>query len=56
MPYDYCEGFEYDKDYYINNQLVPALLRIMGSFGYSEEDFKDWAIGQKQQSLDAFFK
>lgn len=56
MPYDYCEGFEYDKDYYINNQLVPALLRIMGSFGYNEEDFKDWAIGQKQQSLDAFFK
>ena len=55
MPYDYSEGFEYDRDYYINNQMIPAVGRIMKSLGYSKEDLENLAIGEKQQSLDAFF-
>lgn len=55
VPYDYSEGYEYDKDYYINNQLIPAIERIMYSFGYSERDLEDMARGEVQQSLDAFF-
>lgn len=54
-PYEYCEGLEYDRDYYINNQLIPAVGRIMTSLGYSNQDLKDLATGEKQQSLDAFF-
>lgn len=55
IPYEYSEGYEYDKDYYINNQLIPAVERIMYSFGYTKKDLQDMAVGEVQQSLDAFF-
>ena len=55
VPYEYSEGYEYDKDYYINNQMIPAIERIMYSFGYSKKDLMDMARGEVQQSLDAFF-
>ena len=55
VPYEYSEGYEYDKDYYINNQMIPAIERIMYSFGYSRKDLQDLARGEVQQSLDAFF-
>ena len=38
VPYEYSEGYAYDKDYYINNQLIPAIERIMYSFGYTKQD------------------
>ena len=55
IPYDYSEGYEYDKDYYINNQLIPAIERIMYSFGYTKRDLEDMSRGEVQQSLDSFF-
>ncbi len=55
VPYEYSEGLEYDRDYYINNQLIPAVARIMGPLGYSKSDLEDLACGEFQQSLDAFF-
>ena len=55
VPYEYSEGYNYDKDYYINNQLIPAVERIMYSFGYTRKDLQDIAAGEVQQSLDAFF-
>lgn len=55
VPYEYSEGYEYDKDYYIHNQLIPAIERIMYSFGYTKNDLEDMAVGEVQQSLDAFF-
>ena len=55
IPYEYSEGHVYDKDYYINNQLIPAIERIMYSFGYTKKDLEDMAKGEVQQSLDAFF-
>ena len=55
VPYEYSERYDYDKDYYINNQLIPAVERIMYSFGYSKKDLQDMAVGEVQQSLDAFF-
>ena len=55
VPYEYSEGYDYDKDYYINNQLIPAVERIMYSFGYTKKDLQDMAVGEVQQSLDAFF-
>ena len=55
VPYEYSEGYTYDKNYYINNQLIPAIERIMYSFGYTKRDLEDMAKGEVQQSLDAFF-
>ena len=55
VPYEYSEGYTYDKDYYIHNQLIPAIERIMYSFGYTKKDLEDMARGEVQQSLDAFF-
>ncbi len=55
VPYEYSEGKVYDKDYYINHQLIPAIARIMDSLGYSKKDLEDLAEGEVQQRLDAFF-
>jgi DNA polymerase I len=43
---------DYDPDYYINNQVLPAVLRILGELGYTEDDIK--YLG-KQSSLDSWF-
>jgi len=43
---------EYDYDYYINHQLIPAVSSILAVFGYSEEDlFKE----SSQKGLGQFF-
>jgi DNA polymerase I len=43
---------EYDADYYINNQVIPAVERILDVFGYSAEEL----AGEKKQSkLGAYF-
>ena len=39
---------DYDADYYVNNQLMPAVLKIMGMLGYSLEDLEQ---GGKQAKL-----
>jgi DNA polymerase I len=43
---------DYDADYYINNQVLPAVMKIMKELGYDEYSMK---FGGKQQSLDTFF-
>ncbi len=55
VPYEYSQGVTYDKEYYINNQIIPAVGRIMEPLGYTKEDLQDLSVGEKQQSLDAFF-
>ncbi|WP_202320120.1 DNA-directed DNA polymerase [Archaeoglobus neptunius] len=40
-----------DKDYYIDNQIIPSVLRILERFGYNEANVK----GVSQTSLDSFF-
>jgi len=40
-----------DKDYYIDNQIIPSVLRILERFGYTEATLK----GSSQMSLDSFF-
>ena len=43
---------EYDADYYLNNQLIPAVSSIFAVLGYSEEDlFKE----SSQTGLGKFF-
>ncbi len=48
---DYVEEGDYDPDYYINNQVLPAVMRILEALGYSEDELK--GLG-KQMSLDSF--
>jgi DNA polymerase I len=40
-----------DRDYYIENQVVPVALRILEHFGIAKEDL----LGKKQQSLEKWF-
>ncbi|MEM1578773.1 MAG: DNA-directed DNA polymerase [Archaeoglobaceae archaeon] len=47
------DGYEVkkiDKDYYVNHQILPAVLRILERFGYSEVN-----VRTSQMSLDSFF-
>lgn len=46
-------GLTYDADYYIENQVLPAVMRVMKAFGYSEEEL----VYQKTQqtSLEKWF-
>ncbi|MBW2980563.1 DNA-directed DNA polymerase [Candidatus Woesearchaeota archaeon] len=43
---------EYDADYYINNQVVPAVEKIFEVIGYSKEDLVE---SKHQKKLDKFF-
>jgi len=42
---------DYDADYYINNQVLPSVMKILKELGYSEEDLK---TGGKQATLFGF--
>ena len=51
LPED-CKPDEYDADYYLNNQIIPALKMIFEAVGYG----KDILMENKEQSkLDKFF-
>ena len=43
---------EIDKQYYIQNQIIPAVSRVMEALGYTEEDL----LGKKQSKLTGFLK
>ncbi|MCD6496236.1 MAG: hypothetical protein J7K54_03120 [Candidatus Aenigmarchaeota archaeon] len=45
---------EYDPEYYINNQVVPAALRVLSALGYTEEDITE--SEDSQASLQSFMK
>jgi len=51
LPEDVKEG-GYDADYYIENQVIPAVERIFNVLGYTKEDL-GWGEGQKK--LGKFF-
>ncbi len=42
----------YDPDYYVNNQVVPAAMRVLAAFGYTEGDLL--SEGDVQYSLEKF--
>ncbi len=41
-----------DADYYINNQILPAVMKILKELGVKEEDLKYTGV---QNSLSSFF-
>jgi DNA polymerase elongation subunit (family B) len=40
----------YDPDYYINNQVIPAALRVLSGLGYTEEDLTSGEKATKSPS------
>ncbi len=46
------EAKDYDINYYIDNQILPPVLRIMESLGISKDELKN---SNKQITLDGFF-
>ncbi len=48
---EFVEEGNYDADYYISHQVVPAVIKIIRELGYNEEDLIQ---GGKQSSLSAF--
>ncbi|HZX19961.1 MAG TPA: DNA-directed DNA polymerase [archaeon] len=48
---EYVAEGNYDADYYITHQIIPAVIKIMRELGYSEEDLMH---GGKQSSLSSF--
>lgn len=51
-PIEDVDISKYDPNYYIENQVLPAVGRIIEALGYSEEEILH---KEKQSSLDAFF-
>ncbi len=41
----------YDSEYYISHQVIPAVIKIIRELGYSEEDLIQ---GGKQSNLSSF--
>jgi len=48
-----CSSDDYDVDYYINNQIIPSVERILEVIGYSKEDLLS---DKDQKKLNRFFK
>lgn len=48
---EYVKEGNYDADYYIEHQVVPAVIKIMRELGYSREDLIQ---GGKQHKLSSF--
>ncbi|MEM2878345.1 MAG: DNA-directed DNA polymerase [Candidatus Hadarchaeales archaeon] len=53
-PLEMLGGRSYDPEYYISNQVLPAVMRIMEVLGYSEDDLK--FTKERQTGLDKFFR
>ena len=49
---EYVKEGNYDADYYIEHQAIPAVIKIMRELGYSKEDLVQ---GGKQHKLSSFF-
>ena len=43
---------DYDPNYYIDNQVLPSVLKILKELGYSEDDLK---FKGEQKGLAHFF-
>ncbi len=48
---EFVEEGNYDAEYYINNQVIPAILPIFETLGYSEKDLRK---GEAQKTLFDF--
>jgi len=52
MPVEFVTEKDYDPEYYIQHQILPAALRVLKSLGYTEQD----VLKHKTIGLEAWFK
>jgi len=53
-PYILVSPSEIDIDYYVEHQIIPAILRILGYFGVSEKQLK--GVGRSGKTLFDYSK
>jgi len=53
-PVELLGDREYDPDYYINHQVLPAVMRIMEVLGFSEGELT--STRERQKGLDVFLR
>ncbi|MEM5805054.1 MAG: DNA polymerase domain-containing protein [Candidatus Aenigmatarchaeota archaeon] len=53
FPIELVKKEQYDPDYYINHQILPASLRVLKALGYKEQDILQ---GETQKGLVKFIK
>jgi DNA polymerase elongation subunit (family B) len=53
VPVEFVKPNQYDPEYYIHNQIIPASMRILKALGYTEEDVLS---GKVQRKLEGFLK
>lgn len=53
MPAEFVKIKDYDTEYYIHNQILPASLRVLRALGYKREDI---LTGKVQRELTKFLK
>ncbi|MDI6643021.1 MAG: DNA-directed DNA polymerase [Candidatus Hodarchaeaceae archaeon] len=54
VPVEDFKGKEYDPEYYVGHQVLPAVMRIMEVLGYREEDLR--FEREKQTGLEKFMR
>jgi len=52
-PVEYVKPKKYDPDYYINNQVVPASIRVLKALGITKDEL---ISGKSQKNLGKFLK
>lgn len=52
-PVEDVKENQYDPNYYINNQILPASMRVLKALGYTEQEVLS---GRVQKKLEGFFK
>jgi DNA polymerase I len=54
IPVEDFKGREYDPEYYVGHQVLPAVMRIMEVLGYREEDLR--FAQEKQIGIEKFMR
>ncbi len=52
-PAEFVKPNQYDPEYYIHNQVLPASMRVLKALGYTEEDVTS---GKIQKRLEGFLR
>jgi DNA polymerase I/DNA polymerase-2 len=52
-PVEFVKPNQYDPEYYIHHQVLPASMRVLKALGYSEDDV---VSGKIQKKLEGFLK
>lgn len=52
-PVEFVKPGQYDPEYYINNQILPASMRVLRALGYESDEV---LFGKVQKKLEGFFK